>query len=477
MDEALRDRFVCGLNNEATQKRLLTEKDLTMPKPIETASNLETAEKNTHVMKVSRPSVAGEGSVQLVNSDRSPCRHCGKKGHSPNRCRFKDAVCHTSGKRGHISPVCYSKKRIDSKSQAPSFKPKNRRDMRWVGTVNSNSSDDMTLFTIRNKATPPILIELELNHKKLTMELDTGAAISLISQETMHELFLGIQLKPCDIVLKTYTSQKILVLGKFDVNVTYEDQEKVLTLVVIKGSGPSLIGRNWMTHIRFNWSVIKHTRSSTYHHELDLLLEKYKSVFNDTLGTMKNFTAKLELKDDAKPKFFRPRPVPFALKDSIDQELDRLENDDIITKVRYSDWAAPIVVVPKKDGNLRICGDYKITLNPSLEVDKYPLPKPEDLFATLSGGKVFSKIDLSHAYQQMLLEVDCKKLVKINTHRGLYQYNRLPFGIASAPALFATSTIFLLPVEISYNTSRLWRRYSNVYKKKQSQLKEVSVQF
>ena len=176
--------------------------------------------------------------------------------------------------------------------------------MKWVGTVNSNSSDDMTLFTIWNKATPPILIELELNHKKLTMELDTGAAISLISQETMHELFPGIQLKPCDIVLKTYTSQKILVLGKFDVNVTYEDQENVLTLVVIKGSGPSLIGRNWMTHIRFNWSVIKHTRSSTYHHELHLLLQKYKSVFNNTLGTMKNFTAKLELKDDAKPKFF-----------------------------------------------------------------------------------------------------------------------------------------------------------------------------
>ena len=68
------------------------------------------------------------------------------------------------------------------------------------------------------------------------------------------------------------------------------------------------------------------------------------------------------------PSFFRPRPVPFALKDSIDQELDRLENADIITNVRYSDWAAPIVVVPKKDGKLRICGDYKITLNPSLEV-------------------------------------------------------------------------------------------------------------
>ena len=211
--------------------------------------------------------------------------------------------------------------------------------------------------------------------------------------------FLVYSGNPCDIVLKTYTSQKIL--GKFHVNVMYEDQEKVLTLVVIKGSSSSLIDRNWMTRIRFNWSVIRSViRSSTYHHELDFLLEKYKSVFNDPLGTMKNFTAKLELKDNAKPKFFRPHPVPFALKDSIDQGLDRLGNADIITKVRYSDWAAFIVVVPKKDEKLRICGEYKVTLNPSLEVDKYPLPKPENLFATLSGGKVFLKIDLSHVVRR-----------------------------------------------------------------------------
>ena len=113
-----------------------------------------------------------------------------------------------------------------------------------------------------------------------------------------------------------------------------------------------------------------------------------------------------------------------------------MEDASIITKVSYSSWAAPIVAVPKKDGNLRICVDYKVTINPSLEIDKHPLPKPDDLFATLSGGKIFSKIDLSQAYQQMTLHEDSRHLVTINTHRGLYQYSRLPFGVASAPALF-----------------------------------------
>ena len=90
--------------------------------------------------------------------------------------------------------------------------------------------------------------------------------------------------------------------------------------------------------------------------------------------------------------------------------------------VTTSNWAAPIVPVPKSDGQLRLCGDYKVTINPYLEVDKYPLPKPEDLFTTLVGGQRFTKLDLRHAYQQMELDTDSRELVTINTHKGLYRY-------------------------------------------------------
>ena len=92
--------------------------------------------------------------------------------------------------------------------------------------------------------------------------------------------------------------------------------------------------------------------------------------------------------------------------------------------------------VPKSDGSIRICGDYKVTINPSLLVHQYPLPRPNDLFTCLTGGKLFTKLDLTAAYQQMLLDEYSSKLVTINTTKGLFRYTRLPFGVASAPAVF-----------------------------------------
>jgi len=107
--------------------------------------------------------------------------------------------------------------------------------------------------------------------------------------------------------------------------------------------------------------------------------------------------------------------------------------------VKFSEWTVPVVPVVKPDGSIRICGDYKVTINQAAQTDTYPLPKNgtkiEDLFASLSGGK-FSKVDLDSTYQQILLEEESKKYTTINTHKGLFCYNRLPIGVVSAPSIF-----------------------------------------
>ena len=166
------------------------------------------------------------------------------------------------------------------------------------------------------------------------------------------------------------------------------------------------------------------------------LLDQHKAVFAEGLGTVKTNRAKLHLRSAATPKFCKARSIPFAINDIIGAELDSLEAAGILEKVSHSDWATPIATVPKKDGSYQICGDYKVTVNPVLDVDQYPLPNPTDLFASLSGGQKFTKLDLSKAYQQLLLEEESKDFTTITTHQGLYRYTRLPFGIASAPAVF-----------------------------------------
>ena len=148
------------------------------------------------------------------------------------------------------------------------------------------------------------------------------------------------------------------------------------------------------------------------------------------------YSRKVCVDPNALPKFFRPRVVPFALRGRVEKELDRLQSQGVIEPVRFAEWAAPIVPNVKGDGSVRICGDYKVTANAFALVDTYPLPRIDDLLASLSGGKSFTKLDLAHAYLQIPLEERSKKYTTINTQRGLFQYNRLPFGLSAAPAIF-----------------------------------------
>jgi hypothetical protein len=101
-----------------------------------------------------------------------------------------------------------------------------------------------------------------------------------------------------------------------------------------------------------------------------------------------------------------------------------------------SNWAAPISPVVKPDGSIRICGDYRLTINQAVRIDAHPIPCIEDLFASLSGGENSQKLNIVHAYLQMNLNESSKQFVTVNTHKGLFCYQRLPFRISSAPAIF-----------------------------------------
>ena len=274
--------------------------------------------------------------------------------------------------------------------------PQGREKTKWVNRDQSDEDSEGVYMVGKSSTTKPIHVEVRINGKPLSMEVDTGAAVSY---KRLKQVLPRIKIRKTTVVLRTYTSEVIPVRGEVQVNVTYGNQRKKFTLYVTRDEGPCLLGREWLTSIRLDWKMIGLADMNTSQAQLHKMLKHYEEVFRDELGTMRKVKAEIKLKESATPKFHHPCTVPFALKGAIEQELNRLEEKEILIKVSHSDWAAPIVPIPKKDGKVRVCGDYKVTVNSSLDVDQYPLPKSDDLFATLANRKTFSKLDLSHAYQ------------------------------------------------------------------------------
>ena len=432
---------MCGLTNESIQRRLLSEANLDFEKAVQIARGMETAQKNSQVVQ------ASEGRVQKFQDHVSSrtqggqgCRHCGKRGHQAEHCRFKNAVCYRCHKKGHIEAKCKTRQDKEETKWMEEQGEDECKGHRYH-VIDTLCEETMgSVFKSQDTSgTSVYRVKMEINGEMLMMEIDTGAAVSLISEDTYRKKFSKLQLTASAVRLATYTTQRIEVCGEVRVRVRLGDQEKHCRLVVVAGKGPSLLGRDWLQTFRIQWHQINalvtwHTTG--YAEKVEVLVKSFPEVFNDNLGEIHPFKARLVLKEGAQPVFCRPRSVPFAIKEQIETELERLEKTGVICPVKYSEWATPILPVAKPDRSIRICGDFKITVNSALHVDQYPLPVPEELFATLAGGKQFTKLDLSNAYQQLLLDNDSRKMCTINTHKGLYQYTRLPFGIASAPAIF-----------------------------------------
>ena len=132
----------------------------------------------------------------------------------------------------------------------------------------------------------------------------------------------------------------------------------------------------------------------------------------------------------------------------VEMELDRLVKIGVIEPVQHSDWASPIVSVVKQDGTVRICGDFKQTVNKVTKVDAYPLPRVEDHFASLACGKSFTKLDLAHAYLQVQIE---QGIDLINPRLLLVTHD---IGTVVLVGTFGSLPLLLLPLA-SVNSSEM----------------------
>lgn len=166
------------------------------------------------------------------------------------------------------------------------------------------------------------------------------------------------------------------------------------------------------------------------------IFTQYADVFTNTIGTIPNIKGKLKLREGVSPIYIKPRPVPYAIRHLIEDEIEKLEKSGTLEKVEHSDWGTPIVPILKSENEIRLCADYKVTLNRTIFEDKYPIPRIEDMMRNFDNSEYYCVFDVHKAYLHMAMDEESSLLQTISTHKGLYKVRKLMFGVKTAPNIW-----------------------------------------
>lgn len=427
--EALRDRFVMGMLAGPERDKLFAQdlKDLTLAKAVELAESsrsaragaaaVQPAPPHEQLFSISQAQGRTDAVAKSVGFNKEQCQVCGYYNHKTSQCRFAKSRCKKCKTTGHLRRMCKKINYVGS------------------GTVDEGEDDDGECFNIRTVKGEPMTETVLMSGVQLKFEIDSGSAVTAIAEHTYRKYFSDVSLSLTKKRLFSYTGDSIACLGVAQLPVRYAEHTHTLSVYVVRDGGPPILGRDFISLFKLELLPVRYCKQ-TEDDTIKQLQAIYPSVFSDKLGQFNKFKVSLQLKENAKPIFIRARPIAFALRDKVDKEIDRLLTLGILKPVDHAQYASPIVPVLKRNGSIRICADYSTGLNKQLVIDQYPLPTVTELFSRLYGGQQFTKLDLSNAYNQFVLDDTSQELTCINTHRGLFKYTRMVFGLASAPAVF-----------------------------------------
>lgn len=280
---------------------------------------------------------------------------------------------------------------------------------------------------------------MEINGTSLDLQFDSGADVTIVTEGSWAAIGRP-KLRSCERIPVDAQGNNMPIMGICSVDVRIGTVLRSCDCLVAK-TGYDLFGIDWIDAFGlWNKSITSFCNQIQQPIPIESFLtslqSEHSSVFAPGLGTCNAFQAQLHLIPGQPPVYRPKRPVPYHVMDKVEAELERLEQAGIITPVQYSNYAAPIVVVKKANGSIRICGDYSTGLNKSLESHQYPVPTPEKIFASLSNCSIFTQLDLSDAYLQIQMDEESRRLLTITTHKGLFAFNRLCPGVKPAAGIF-----------------------------------------
>ena len=383
-------------------------------------------------------------------TSETQCRNCGFTWpHKDGPCPAKGKMCNTCGKSNHFSRVCRTKqdkpqnhgKPGNGKPAQRKFTPKPKSHIRQVASQqcpeSSDSSEDEYLYTLGQQTpakTPTVSVLV--NNVPVRMMIDTGASTDIMDESSFDELnkkSVTQMQAPTKRIFAYGADAQLTVLGHFPAHLCVGEKSVQSAIHVLKGNHGSLL--SYKTACNLGLIDIKINHVQDHSHVGDELVRQYPKLFQG-IGKLKDAALKLHIDEAVTPVAQAARRIPFHVRQKVSDELDNLERQGIIEKVEgATPWVSPLVIIPKKNGDVRLCVDMRMA-NKAIRRERHPTPTVDDLIHILNGATVFSKLDLRAGYHQIPLAVESRYITTFVTHKGLRRYARLNFGTNSASEIF-----------------------------------------
>ena len=495
INERLTEQLIIGTVHAKIQEKLLQKGDeLTLDNAMDIARTHEAT-----LYHMTQLNTETQPSVHAVSNSRHSCTRCGRD-HPPKPrdiCPAWDSECRACGKKNHWAKVCKSKAASERKTQRngnPQSHMKGRnkaksayrkKGERKTHNVSIDSEDDIddfqsvtfetitvdTVHQRKDEIYVPISIDLKTGDKRptyLKAKVDTGAQGNILPLRVFRNMYpqrLSSKgtpktgtLTPSSVILTAYGGTRINQYGTCKIPCSFRGEKTEATFHVTDADGPAIIGLPTSLQLRL---VTLNCHVTTEEEISTLVTDKAPAMKGKDPG-MKNkpiigkddlmsqypdcFTGIGKLQgeyhistDPTIPAVVHPsRKVPISLKDDIKAELDSMEANDIITKVREGEptaWVNSLVYRRKPNGQLRICLDPK-DLNRAILRDHHVTPTLEEILPKLTGAKYFSIVDAKCGYWNIQLDEESSYLTTFNSPFGRYRFRRMPFGLKMSQDVF-----------------------------------------
>ena len=445
LDKELKSAIIQSCQSKRLRRYALREEALTLDALLTKARSLEASERQATGMERNLQ----DESVHNIRNQTSrtteskqsttKCRKCGLTWpHKTGPCPAKGQTCRKCGKPNHFARMCLSKTATKHPQPPKGHGKKSRIRQVSVQESDTSSSDDEYLYTLGQGATSAKTptVPVQISGVAVDMIVDTGASVDIVDEATFNKInhSKNVRLQPPTKRLFAYGSKSQLsVLGKFETTVGFKSNQVTSTIHVLPGDSGSLLGYKTATSLGVIDLHVNKVAAETPEHER--LTAQYPNLFKG-IGNLKGVEIKLHIDKEVPPVVQQARRIPFHLRKQVEKELDHLESLGIIEDVEGpTPWVSPLVIIPKKNGDVRLCIDMRMA-NRAIRRERHPTPTTDDLIHTLNGATVFSKLDLRSGYHQLTLAPESRYITTFATHKGLKRYTRLNFGTNSASEMF-----------------------------------------